>query len=210
MYTKVFGKSTLPMTGGAEQQVAVVTERDIRDAKEKLFADLEAKAKRSLLASIPQDFSLIEDSLITVVLEDSSLAKEGAELDEFSYMGKVQVKAVGFAKDDIEIVARGIVNDYLNPTSEINETSLRVAVETSNVTRNETVLPLNLSIMADQYETINTRDLQSRFYGVKEADFQSTLEGFPYLAKAQISLWPFWTHTLPKSSKKVDVELELE
>jgi len=210
LYTKVFGKSTSHMSGGAEKQVAVVTERDIRDAKGKLFADLEAKAERSLLSSISEDFALIEDSFITTVLEDSSLAKEGAELDEFSYMGKVQVSAVGFAKDDIEVLARDIVQDYLSPGNEINASSLQVAVETTEFAQNRSALPLKLSIMVDQYEKIDTRGLKSEFYGIQEADFQDALQSFPYLAKAQISLWPFWTHTLPKSSKSLDVQLELE
>jgi hypothetical protein len=210
LYTKVYGKSTAKMAGGAERKVAVVTERDIRDAKEKLFTDLKAKAERSLLTSIPEDFTLIDDSFMVTVLEDSSLAKEGAELDEFSYMGKVQVKAVGFAKDDIKVLARDIVRDYLNQTSDMNEASLQVAVETAEFTQGKAALPLKLSIMVDQYEKVNTRDLKSRFSGVQEADFQDTLESFPYLARAQISLWPFWTHTLPESSEKVEVELLLD
>ena len=209
-YTKIYGESLQAMTGGASRQVAQVTEEDIALAKDQLTGALRAQATNSLLAKVPPQFQILDDSFDSALVEDNSLVKPGAELSQFYWSGKIKLSAFGFHKDDANLLSRYFLSSYEGQNKVVNEGTLRVSYKGLGGDRAKGVVPIEVEVEADQYEKVDTRALVRFSEGASEAQFQQLMREYPFLAKAKFSLWPFWVSSIPKDSKRIRAEVFLE
>ena len=213
LYTKVYGKSFVAMSGGVKKEVAVVTDEDIAEAKAKLAETLKTQATKSLLAKIPSQFQVLEHSLDFTILEDNSLVKPGAELDRFNYKTKVKVVISGFHKEDADLLSRQAMENYLEPNQAINEETLSfsytVAEGETGSSNGAGVIPIIAHIEVDQYEKIEQERLLERMAGARFEEFRQIMKEYPFLEKAQFSLWPFWLSRIPQDLKRVNIDVHL-
>ena len=210
LYTEVYGESFTNMKGGARSEVGVVTESDISEARAELIDDLVEQAKSSLVANIPSAYILLDESFSSEVLADKSLVKEGAELDQFNYTAKIRVYALGFRSDDAETLVRDMVNGYLQEGEEINEDTLKIAYKGKLLELDLSRMTIETTIVVDQYYTVDSAGLMRRLKGSSKSELGNILSGYPYVAKAEFSLWPFWVRTIPKDGQRLNIELTFE
>jgi len=209
-YTKIFGESLEAMTGGATREVAIVTEEDIANAADQLISTLEAQAIKSLIAKIPPQFQVLQESLSSAIVEDNSLVKPDVELDQFNYTGKVRVSMVGFNKEDADLLVRHFLGDYISAAQEINEETLRVTYTASEGDTGRGIIPIAVQVETDRYERVDKATLRRLIQGASESQFPQLMREYPLLAKAQFSLWPFWTSRIPRDGGRIDLEVLLE
>ena len=215
LYTKVYGKSLEAMSGGAEKEVAVVTKEDIAAAKDQLAETLKTQATKSLLAKIPSQFQALEHSLSSTILEDNSLVKPGAELDHFNYTAKVKVAISGFHKDDADLLAREALESHLTQNQAINEETLAFSYAIAEGATGRSganakgMIPIMARIEVDQYEKVEKERLLERMAGTTVEEFRQIMKEYPFLAKVQFSLWPFWFSRVPQDSKRIHIDVHL-
>lgn len=213
MYTKIYGKSLEAMSGGASKEVAVVTDEDIAAAKDQLAETLKTQATKSLLAKIPTQFQVLEHSLTSAILEDNSLVKPGAELDQFNYTAKVKVAISGFHKEDADLLSRHILESYLEQNYAMNEQTLnlsyKIAEGTATSPRSEGVISITAYITVDQYKKVEKEELLERMTGAATEEFRQIMAEYPFFAKAQFSLRPFWFSRVPQDPSRVHVDVHL-
>ena len=210
LYTKIHGESLRPMTGGAQREVAVVQEEDIASAREQLVESLKAQTTKSLLAKVPLQFQVLPDSLVATVVEDNSLVKAGAELEQFNYTAKVKVSMHGFHKDDADVLAKYLLSTHLAVNQAIDEKTLRIDYQMSGSATGTGVVPITVQIAADKYEKVDTAAIARRMGGVSTSQFRQLIDEYPFLASAQFSLWPFWVSRVPRDIERVQLEVLLE
>ena len=58
-------------------------------------------------------------------------------------------------------------------------------------------------------EKLEEAQLLVRMAGVSVEGFRPLMEEYPFLAKAQFSLWPFWLGRVPLDSKRVNIDVRL-
>lgn len=209
-YTKIFGESLRAMSGGASREVAVVTEEDISKAEDELVAALKIQAMESLLAKVPPQFQVLQDSFDSAIIEDNSLVKPGAELDEFNYTGKVKISMVGFHKEDADLLARHFLSSHIGADQDINEETFHVVYKASKENEGRGVIPIEVQVEADGYEKIDSGAMKKLAQGVPDSQFQQLVKEYPFLAKAQFSLWPFWVSRIPRDEARINLEVLLE
>jgi len=210
LYTKIYGESLTDMRGGAESEIAVVTEADIISARQQVIDNLTEEATRSLLAKIPSGFVILDDSFQLEVLENKSLVTEGAELDEFNYTARIRMKALGFKEEEGRRLALELIKDYLEPGDEINEDSLRVSYTSQSVKEDPSQMTIKTNIVFDEYQKIDFATLKSQLIGSSKSELSTILSEYPYLAKAEFSFWPFWVRSVPNGSARTSIELVLK
>ncbi len=210
LYTKVYGESFQAMSGGEEQEVLVVTEEDIAAAKDQLVATLKAQAIQALLAKVPASYKVLEDTLVSTVLEDNSLVKPGAELNQFNYTSKIRVIMSGFHTEDAQVLARQLLLGYLAPNEAVNENTLQMTFQAVENREENGAMPIEVEIRADQYEKIDTKDFSQRAAGVSQTEFRQLMAEYPFLAKVQFSFWPFWISTVPGDIKRINLDVNLD
>lgn len=209
LYTKIYGKSFQDMKGGAQKEVAVVTKEDLSGARDGLVESLTAQALESLRSKIPPSQLLVEKSIQSEVLTDRSLIKEGAELDQFNYVAKVKVSAFVFEKGDAELLAKHILKEHLQETEQLEKESVNIVYEGGERDQDSDTLAIETNIFAKSYHEIDARSLAEGLQGISKGQAANILSAYPYLARAELSLWPFWVNTLPKDPERVNVELSM-
>lgn len=209
-YTKIFGESLSPMTGGASREVAIVTEEDISNAADQLDEALKTQAMKSLLEKVPPQFQILQDSLTSTNVEDNSLVKSGVELDQFNYTGRVKVSMIGFDRADADLLVQRILSDYVSADQDINQETLRVIYKISQEGGGRGVIPIVVQVEIDRYEKVDKAALSRFVRGAADSQFPQLMKEYPFLAKAQASLWPFWISRIPKDEGRISLEILLE
>ena len=207
LYTAIYGESFQPMKGGTQTHVAVVTREDVESAREQLIEALKVQATQSLLGRIPGNVQVVADSVTSVVLQDGALVNEGAELTQFNYSAKVKVSALGFQKNEADLLAKRIVQDSLDEGQSVNEQTLEIAYKVDQPTANAGALSIEVMIHVDQYDALDMQDLKGKLQGVKKNGFTEVFRQYPYLAKAEFSFWPFWVEHVPQSAERIHLDL---
>lgn len=207
LYTKIYGESLGPMSGGAAREVSVVTEDDIASARATLTETLKAQAIENLLASVSFPWQVLSDSLEATVAKEDALVKPGAELDQFVYGAKVRATAVAFHKEKADALTQHLLASYLGPNQAIDENTVSFEYSLSSFSREAAFIPLDVEAAAHQYEKLDARALVSRMRGSSVSELGKLMQEYPFLAKASASLWPFWMSAMPKDAKRITVEL---
>ncbi len=207
-YTKIYGESLQAMIGGQQREVPVVTEEDIASAKDLIVETLKTEAVKSLLTKVPPPYQVLQDSLAVTVIENNSLVKPGAELNQFNYTARIRVAMSGFHKEDADVLAKHLLYSYLEPNQIVNANTLQMSYKTFKGAQ-EGGISLLVDLKADQYEKIDTKTLSAKMAGISKAQFRELISQYPFLAKTQFSLWPFWVSSIPKDSKRIHIDVNL-
>lgn len=208
-YTVVFGKSFSSMKGGAQDKVAVVTEDDLRKAedllKEKVVSQLKNKIKTN--AEVNSRI-ILDEAICQEVVETSSSAKVGEEVEQFTYGLKMKLKGLSFRKEDLESFAKHVVLSKVPADREIVPASLKLSYQSEAIREDEMVLSLNVG--AKTYSEINTDLLKRRLVGKKLKEGKELLLQNEQIFTAQIKILPFWKRKFPENPEKVKIKLILD
>ncbi len=211
LYSLIYGKSTQPTAGGVSQQAPVVLEDDIESARSSLLAALSKETIAELYKKIPQDFVLLEKSLETTTLSDSSLVKAGAELAQFNYNAKIETIAVGLNAQAGKALAMQFLEVRLADIQKIDEKTLVLAYDVKGPIDAQTnTVPIRVKISAHVFYTLDPVQLKTKLQGTPKEKIESVLAEFPHLATARVSLWPFWVRSIPRDPEKIHVMLSLD
>ena len=153
---------------------------------------------------------MLADSVNTLLMEDNSLVKPGAELEQFNYTAKMRVSMIGFHREDADLLARRLLFAQLGDIYALNEKTLRTTYSMRGEMAETGALPLEVQISVDRYEKVDKAGLANRLKGASESQFGQLLGEYPFLAKAKISLWPFWISRMPPDSERITIEVLLE
>jgi len=209
LYTKVYGKSSANMTGGAIGETSVVTAEDIEAAKQQLLQELEIDAKATLLSRIPPNFVVLENAMETELLQDNTLVQEGATLEEFTYTASLKVSTLAFAREDALLLARHLFESYLQDIQVVKDNTFGAVYTVEAVNISTGRMAVSADVAAQTYTALDSAGLEARLRGVSRKDVPGILSAFPNLETVEFSLWPFWLQHVPQAHSRVEVELAL-
>jgi len=209
LYTKVYGKSSVNMSGGAIGETSVVTANDIEAAKQQLLQELEVDAKATLLSRIPPNFIVLESAMETELLQDNTLVQEGAALEEFTYTASLQVSTLAFAKEDALLLVRHLFESYLQDIQVVKDNTFGATYTVEAVNISTGRMAVSADVSAQAYTALDSAGLEARLRGVSRKDIPNIISAFPSLETAEFSLWPFWLQHVPQDQSRVEVELAL-
>ncbi len=207
-YTAVYGKSSSAMTGGFKDKVKQVTEQDLETAKTTLIEKVKEDLKKALELKAGNRFILSDEAITQEVLEASSLALKGTEIDQFNFKVKMKAKALVFKKQWLKDFAREFIQTEMGEGKQLNEGSLKIDYEIKSVESGKFVLKLKFS--GKIYADINTASLKRALQGKPLKEARLFLKRNSQIFKAEIRLWPFWKTKIPSSLEKIKIDLKIE
>lgn len=209
-YTGFYGKSFKSMTGGFKKEVSFVTKEDLKLASKILEEKAIEKAKNSLKEKIPEDFILLEGAVVSEILELSSLAEAGQEIESFLVKAKAKAKALVFKKSELKEWALNFIRSEISEKKEVKEDSLDLEYSIKNINLEKGKLDLLLEFSAQIFLKINTDTLKETIKGKKEDEVKKEVLGnFPAISKTKVKLSPFWLRRLPKDPASLEIELKI-
>jgi hypothetical protein len=210
LYYDVFGKSFSKMEGGRIGKVAKLTEDDVSKAKETLKDLVQAETEKILAARASEENLLILGKTIKTRTVDQGVldAKIGDERENFIYQLKIQVKALGIKKDQLQ----GFVKDYfltkVPPKKAIYQESLSAPSVVESIGP-EGKITLNLGIVGKIYSTIDQQAIKEIAKSQPPKNISKyLLEFYPEVIKPpKVRLSPFWAKRAPKNPEAISIKL---
>lgn len=209
-YTVVFGKSFKPMEGGFAGKTVRVSKDDLKKAEDELKEKLTSQLKGELLKKAESSsMTVLEETISPTIIESSSLAKPGTELKQFDYTLKMKIKALAFKKDDLENFAKEIISQKIGAGERVVPDTLKISFQAGEVDLKETGAKLQVSVLAQIYSDIDTKELKSRLLGKKLKQGKDILASDSRLLTAQVKILSFWKRKFPQNPEKIEIKLML-
>jgi len=214
-YTKFYGKSSQPMTGGLSQKVAQVTKEDLDNAKNTLSKKAKEECESEFMQALNGEkaaagFLSIEDTIQTEVIDTFSLATPGTQGDNFSYQVKVSSQTLIFKKADLENFIKEFILSQASEGKKVLEKSITIKItpETVNLSSGKIVLFLDAS--AKIYSDFNSSNFKEGLKGKTAMESKALLDNLPELSRSEVKLWPFWVREIPEDSGKIQINLNVD
>ena len=219
-YYSTWGESSDKMSGGAIVGMKRVSEKDLKNAEEVLSTRLLAEADDNLRNKISSEFILLDNALKREIVNISSLAPVGAEVESFSSEATAEATALVFKKADLEQFAREFIlsqakdpddqNAVLTGKKEFLKGSLvmNYEIESMDLEAGKIVLILNFS--GKVYPEIDKEILKQAFSEKSVLEIKTFLENQPEITRSTVRLWPFWLNKAPENIEKINIELDIQ
>lgn len=225
-YQKIYAKSVEPISGGARGYSTVVSEADLKEAKDFLGA----RAKQDLLSQLdekkpsdlimrPEAVSFKSDDLITVAKADQAVGKFKASLKTSAIaflFNPAYVKEI--AKDIFASAGNGASgdNDDKESNPENRGKKKYILAESLEIDYgNELILgpdkiKLTASARTIAYHSIDTNGIKGKLLGKSTEEVEEYIKNnAPEISKIKISLWPFWVKKIPVLERNIDIKVLL-
>ena len=202
-YYKFYGESFQSMTGGGE--VSQVTKEDLEKAENVLTEKLRGELKEILKSEIPAEFVFLTDASEIKILDKSSLAREGMEIEKFNFQLQAKMSTISFEREDIEKFAEQFILPQISKGKSIFRESLKIEYlpEIINFELGKIIISLNLSVKI--YPEIDLQSLKRTLIGKSLAETKIFFENQPQIIKTEIHLFPFWLKSIPKDIEKIEI-----
>lgn len=200
-------KNSAAFSGGSSQEVTVVAEEDISQAKEDLSEALLARAQQGLKQEIDSTARLIEESLVISDKEFDFNKKVGEEAKEFS--GTITAKAVGLAyrQSDFEQLADEYLADRVGENHRLDEDK---NVNFSLVEEEAGEAVFNAELEAKIYPKLPQGKIKRRIAGRPPGAVDSYLSSLPGLVDYTIEIFPPLPQPLLRLPlKKTNITIEV-
>lgn len=209
LYTAIYGKSAVSMSGGSKSETAIVSQDDLNRGKDTLLAELREGAKQELQKMLPVGYEIPEDAFLVEVSQASSLAKAGVELSKFNVTGKVKVSAVAFPRKVFDDLLGQSLRKELSSGETILEGTVQSGYEFKNVDHKKGTLLLAGFSKGKAYSSVQEQDVRLKVRGKAPNIAQQKGEATEGVRSLQISLWPFWEWQVPTDLNRINVSLGL-
>lgn len=206
-YTKYYGESFQPMTGGGE--FPQVKKEDLENAEKTLIEKAKTESESALKEKIPAESLFSEEIMQTEILEKFSLSPQGAEVEKFTFQVKAKSSTLSFKKEDLNSFAKGFISSQIPEDKNILDESLKIEylVDTFDIEKGRAVL--NLDVSAKTYPAVDLLSLKKSIVGKNFNETKIFLENQSYTLKTQIHFFPFWVRSVPANIEKIEIQYPL-
>ncbi|MCX6810567.1 MAG: hypothetical protein NTY30_02420 [Candidatus Berkelbacteria bacterium] len=204
---KIYGKSTAAMTGGTNQVVKIVTDKDIADAKASTENELKDTITNKIKAGLAGSEKLLDSAILPSVTSENASAKVGDQVDTFNYTAKIKINALTFSEDDFKTVLLENAKLKLAADKQIvtnNSQNVKYEVASADVATGTITLKGTFDgFISGKYDT-NAMKLAIKFKSVTAAT--TKLTSYPGVLSADISTSPRFLRSLPALAKRITIE----
>lgn len=193
-YALITGKSENPMTGGAKQELLVVSQEDIDNAKQEVQQELREKLLANLSSEVYQEEILLEESSVL----------SGREASAFNINLKMAITTIDFAQQDLldlieqNLLARISANKELSNEPEISYGEVEIDFENGQM-----IVPVN--VVQEVSWKIESDKIHDQLAGKNPEEVKYILERQAGVVVSEINLWPFWVKTIPD---KINIKIK--
>lgn len=207
-YDGFYGESKEPMNGGAEGKVKVVTEEDIKSAREDLLLQAKEEALAELDNRAGEDFNILKDNFKEDKVEVSFSAEEDEAVDNF--IGKIEfsIKAMAYKESYLrELVDLNLESIIMEDKIALSDT-LQIDHEKPVINWDKGSALFNVTASEEVSERIDKEDLKNDLAGKGEVEVRKYLSSKKEISKSQVSFWPFWVKKVPAQKDKIEITIK--
>jgi len=210
-YYSIWAESLISMQGGFSGQVKKVTAEDLLQAKDIVTKKVLQDTTSLLKSKLSKDDILLDDAIVSEILNSSSTIKEGITVDTFTQTVKVKVLALVFKQQDLETFVKNSIILQLPEGKSLLEKSLDINYSSDSVDMKKGSETIAIKSSAKTYYTIDTNTFMDLF-NRKSAEQIKEIVNQIYddkVAETKVNFWPFWVNRAPENNNRIKIGLDL-
>lgn len=203
----VYGQNATAFTGGKGEEVKVIKETDIEQAKAAAGAQAKAQVSAAAQAQIQKGWSILEESWETKLDEFTPNGKVGDRVDTISYTGSGTVRVIAFQEGTLmttleNTLKAALDKDYMLFPGEISYTK---SVDKADFDAGQVAITARVTHTTIPMFSLDT--LKDKIAGRSKTEVINYLQGLPGIQNANIDTWPFWVQSVPEIQKRIDIHI---
>ncbi|MCX6739165.1 MAG: hypothetical protein NT098_03910 [Candidatus Parcubacteria bacterium] len=208
-FTKFYARSKTVMTGGANGLVKIISDEDMKKAKDSITVSLRQKLIADAFAQKPKGTVLYPDAMFFTFTDTVNTSVVSGE-KEVPLTIKGTVDSIIF--DEVELGRRIVQTSVsLNPDEQIkidNIEKLGFVWKTprGNAPEKTETLEFLLSGTANAVWGVDENALKNKLSGTKKGEFTSIISQFTGVEKSKPTFNVFWRSSFPKNTEKIHIE----
>lgn len=189
-------------SGGTDKIVKVVSDIDVRKAKERLNSK-QNTAQDELEKKLSDDgFTAVEDSFDAGNTKYTVAPAVNSEADEVTVKSTTTYKMLGLNTEDIKkAIEEEVKNQQEGGTSQsilsdgLNSANFKILSESDD----SAIVTLEATVVVGP--DVDENAIKAQIEGKKNGEAQDILNGISGFSEAQVDISPFWVTKVPKASK---------
>lgn len=189
-------------SGGTDKIVKVVSDIDVRKAKERLNSK-QNTAQDELEKKLSDDgFTAVEDSFKAGNTKYTVNPAVNSEADEVTVKSTTTYKMLGLNTEDIKkVIEEEVKTQQEGGTSQsilsdgLNSANFKVLSESDD----SAIVTLEATVVVGP--DVDENAIKTQIEGKKDAEAEGILNGISGFSEAQVDISPFWVTKVPKASK---------
>jgi hypothetical protein len=203
-------KNESDLSGGTSRKIQAVSEEDQDGLLASLSEELKDKAEGGLLAKVPPDLSLIEESILTEPTSKDFDHQVGEETQTLNLKLVVKIKALAFNRGDFVKLVAGLMADSIPEGYQLKEDEIESHFEIEEENEDGSFL-FKTNIKAHLLPKLASgeiaKNIKGKYQNLAE-DYFRTIPGYTR-AEFKISpLLPGFLRTLPRREDRIKVEIK--
>lgn len=209
-YSGFYAKTKTPVTGGFDGMMKVLDVTKETEARTKLRTELGEQIRKQAKNEIPEGFVLFDSAVYT---ESTSLPNAPTDTNSLVLVGeKVSLRGIIFNEAALaQYIARNTIQNFDNTSVHIPNIKNLVLViapdETKKPWETDTI---RMTITGNPTIIWNfeKEQLINDLLGKPKKEINTVLGKYPGIAKAEVTVRPFWKKSFPKKASKIRVEVD--
>jgi len=199
-YEKIYGRSKTEITGGFSGGTTIVSDDDIRKAKDILEPAIENYLKENIAKQKPEGF-LLYPNAIKINFSDNLVKAENKFILQKKGMGTgFLIKKTDISK---EVVKRYFGEGNFNIRAEGIENA---EFKLTDNNENNTKISFNLGGKIKFVWEVDRNLLFDDLIVAEKNNYEDVFKKYPDIREAEIVFKPFWWHKVPKNKENIHLE----
>ncbi len=211
-YTAFYAKSSSSMSGGFIGEVKVVTEEDVKRAREALRTELTKKVSQEFDEKKPEGFVFLDGAKREDEGETTFTKNAGDAADAFTIKGTKKVSALLFREGDVREFVAKVVASRLKDISLFTKGSETLRYEVMNADFEKGIVRLRVAVEEELIPVIDAERIKRDLKGKSEVEVRKYFaEDRPDIERAKVTFFPrFFVRRVPSSERNIEVEIKME
>lgn len=201
--------SSNSFTGGTDNNIQVVSQSDIDNAKQQLPPIDPNAAKQQLVQQLQTDgYQPIDVTFTAGTPAITSSAQAGAQASTVTVTQTIIFGMFGVKTSDLQQIIDANVNKQIDPSrQQIQNDGLAQAGYRLSDTPTNTAARVDFTASSTIGPKLDVNAIKQSIAGKKSGDVKTQLKALPGVKDVSVKLSPFWVTSVPHNSSKVTINL---
>ncbi|OGE80204.1 MAG: hypothetical protein A2826_01705 [Candidatus Doudnabacteria bacterium RIFCSPHIGHO2_01_FULL_43_23] len=199
----LYAQNANPVSGGNDDEVAIVSEQDIENARASTTVAVLALLEKQLSDKLGEEISLPPTAATVEVLDESISHKAGAEVSRFSLSQKLLIKALIYNKSDVKEIMKERIVRLLPENKTLVSSDEVIEAEFVSLDLSAGAGTLHAHYESSIIYKINEDFLKRSLKGKSITEAKEILLARPEIDQVDVLLSPFWVRKIPRFESKL-------
>lgn len=210
-FSSVTGTNTAAFSGGSDNNVTVISQKDVDDARSKVTSQSTDDFTNKFIKQLEDSGLYVLRSTLKVGDPVVTASPEvGQQASSSSVTIKINYSVLCVQKSDLTKAISDTLNEQIDKSKQkISESDvLKDASVSVQSQSSPAVATLNVSKTTTAVPIIEVATVKKLAVGKKSGDIKSAIGAWPGVKNVDVKLSPFWVSKTPKNQSKIHVTLQ--